>query len=66
MARQQESCWNFGVAWRAHGRSPTSGRRVRTVGPVATMHLGLERWFDEGGSVDTEPDGEPAVAVAER
>ena len=68
MARAQESCWKCGVAWLAHGRSPTRtpGPRVTADALVTTMHLGLERWFDEGGSVNTEPAEEPAVTTAER
>ena len=54
MAREQESCCKCGVAWLAHGRSATPGRRLTAGGPVTTTHLGLERWFDEGGSVNTD------------
>jgi hypothetical protein len=66
MARQQESCWKCGVAWLVHCQSSTPGQPVTADGPVTTTHFGLERWFDEGGSVDTEPANEPAVAAAER
>jgi hypothetical protein len=32
---------------------------------MITTHLGLERWFDEGGSVNTDAADERAVVVAE-
>ena len=65
MARQEELCWKCGADWLPEIQPPPRPERVRGASEhVTAARLALERWLDEGGSVNNEPTIQLATAAA--
>ena len=64
-ARQEELCWKCGADWLPEIQPPRTPERVRGASEhVTAARLDLERWLDEGGSVNNEPTIQLATAAA--
>lgn len=65
MAGQEELCWKCGADWLPEIQPPRTPERVRGASEhVTATRLDLERWLDEGGSVNNESTIQPATAAA--
>ena len=65
MARQEELCWKCGADWLPEIQPPRTPERVRGASEhVTAARLDLERWLDEGGSVNNESTIQLATAAA--
>jgi hypothetical protein len=59
MARQEDLCWKCGADWLPEGRPPripvrASGASEHMTAARTAARVDLERWWDEGGSVNSE------------
>ena len=64
-ARQEELCWKCGADWLPEIQPPRTPERVRGASEhVTAARLDLERWLDEGGSVNNESTIQLAAAAA--
>ena len=65
MARQEELCWKCGADWLPGIQPPRTPERVRGASEhVTAARLDLERWLDEGGSVNNGSPIQLATAAA--
>lgn len=74
MARQEDACWRCGAQWASEDvprtvlRVIAGGRLVRPAANAARVQarLDVDRWMNEGGSVDSEAAAVALPAVVAR
>jgi hypothetical protein len=65
MARQEDSCWRCGAGWAPDSQPSRTPEPVSRVDRhVTAARQDLERWFDEGGSLPSEPTIRLTAAAA--